>query len=140
MARKKIDLDKVSSGNKEILFDILEKNAVDVVTVTFDGGGDDGSLEPSDLPEKVANILVEGSKVCQGTTWKDGKSRKNWKHDCTVEEVIEGICYEVLEILYEGWENNDGAFGDFTFDVKKRKILFDFNERYVESKLYEHVL
>lgn len=131
-------LDKMTDANKEILFDFLKKEGVEQVTVEFDGGGDDGQIDGSDLPDKVSKIVIKGSKVSQGTIYsKDGPTRQ-WKNDCTVGEIVDGICYEILESLYGGWENNDGAFGNFIFNVKKRSVSLEFNERYTESKLYEH--
>jgi hypothetical protein len=38
-----------------------------------------------------------------------------------------------------GWENNDGAYGDFIFDVAKRTITLDFNERYTASDYSQNV-
>ena len=32
-------------------------------------------------------------------------------------------------MTHDGWENSDGAYGDFTFDVAERTITLDYNER-----------
>ena len=134
----KYNLDKVNGANKEILMDILEREGVKEVTLSFDGSGDDGSIDDCDLPGNVAKIKVEGCKVSDGTIYSAGESETRWKTNCTVNDLLQSICYEALESLYGGWENNDGAYGSFILDVKKRKITFEFNERYVESKLYTH--
>lgn len=134
-----IKLDELSEGNKEILFDILAREGVESVVVTFSGGGDDGSLESSDLPDKIKKIVVEGSKTSQGTVWHAGGGRTHkWKENCTVEEIIQSLCYEAIESRHGGWENGDGAHGDFNFDVGKRKVHLDFNQQYTESELYEY--
>ena len=138
MGKMKYKLEKVNEANKEILMDILEREGVKNVTLSFDGSGDDGSIEDNDLPDNVAKIKVEGCKVSDGTVWSAGKHETRWKTNCTVADLLHSICYEVLEGLYGGWENNDGAYGCFILDVKKRKITFEFNERYVESNLYTH--
>ena len=137
--RKRFSLGKLSDSNREILFDILAREKVDKVTVQFEGSGDDGSLESSDLPDKIKKMVVKGSKVSQGTVWHPtGETTQKWKEDCTVEEIVQSLCYEVLELTHGGWENNDGAYGEFNFDVKERTAHLDFNERYTESELYEH--
>lgn len=139
MAKKnKIGLNKVEDANKEILFDILADKCVEIVNVEFSGSGDDGQVEASDLPEEIRKIVVKGTKVSKGKIWTAGKFVETFKENPTVGEVIDSLCYEVLENLYGGWENDDGAFGDFVFDVKSRKVLFNFNERFTESRLHEH--
>lgn len=135
---KGLKLTKIQSGNKEILFDLLEEKGIKTVNVTFEGSGDDGSLEESDLPKDVKKIFVEGCMIDNGTVWNNGKPQKKYKNGAEVEEIVQSLCYEFLESMYGGWENNDGAYGDFVFDVGRRTVHLDFNERYTESKLYEH--
>ncbi len=53
-------------------------------------------------------------------------------------EGIETLAYDVLESVHDGWENNEGAFGEFTFDVGARTIRLEYNERYETSELSEH--
>ena len=57
-----------------------------------------------------------------------------------LEEAIEILVYDVLNQKHGGWENNDGACGDFTFDVTERTITLDYNERHMESDYSQHVL
>jgi hypothetical protein len=147
--KKKYPLDEINDGNKEILFDLLSSKGVATVTVTFDGGGDSGQIEEvvflsaeSDEISKVgiSDIVVRGAKVDAGRVWSEDGFKQSYKSDPTVEELIESFCYSALETLYGGWENNDGAFGEFLFRVNDRTVCFDFNERYTESRLYEHEL
>ncbi len=42
-------------------------------------------------------------------------------------------------MTHDGWENSDGAHGDFTFDVGERTITLDYNERYMQSEYSLHV-
>lgn len=136
--RRKVGLDREDMANREILFDILAREGVENVTVLFEGSGDSGSLEDSDLPLNVKNIVVKGCRISQGTVWNGDGPTKRWKENCTVEDVLKSLCYEVLSSEHGGWENNDGAWGEFTFNVKERTAHLDFNQRYTESDLYEH--
>ena len=52
--------------------------------------------------------------------------------------AVECLAYDVLERTHGGWENNDGAYGDITFDVAERTITLDYNERYTASENYTH--
>lgn len=135
--KKKSSLDKVTDSNKEILFDILSENKIKMVEVMFDGSSDDGQIEGSDLPEKVKRIVVKGSKINDGVVYSQDGSIHRWKENCTVEEIIDSICYEALESVASGWEIGDGAHGTLLFDVEKRSIELEYNERYVEERLRE---
>lgn len=135
---KKFKLDKVEDANKEILFDIMDEEKVERFVVTFEGSGDDGQIEGSDLPDKILYRVVKGAKVSLGSVWSNGKRKEKYESNPTVQKMVDSICYKVLEELHDGWEINDGAWGEFIFDAKDRTVLLNFNERYTESKLYEH--
>lgn len=138
--KNKVSLDEINDGNKEILFDLLESHGVEAVTVTFDGGGDSGQIDEIDVSDEVAGLRVKGAKVSNGRVWSPEGFKESYKHDPTVRDMIKSFCYGALETLYGGWENNDGAFGEFRFLVKERVVGFDFNQRYTESELHEHEL
>jgi hypothetical protein len=37
-----------------------------------------------------------------------------------------------------GWENSDGAYGEFRFDVGARSIHLEFNARFMDATNYSH--
>ena len=56
----------------------------------------------------------------------------------TIQEAIETLVYDFLRQVHSGWEINDGAYGDFIFDVAERTIKLDYNERYTSSENFSH--
>ena len=50
------------------------------------------------------------------------------------------MAYRFLDQTHDGWENDDGAYGEFTFDVAERSITLEYNERYIETHYHEHEL
>src|SRR3546814_8041154 len=50
------------------------------------------------------------------------------------------MCYDLLESKHGGWENNEGGYGEFTFDVAAGTIVFDFNYRIERSENHYHEL
>ena len=62
------------------------------------------------------------------------------EHSMTIEEAVEQLAYDFLAETHPGWENNEGAYGEFTFDVKSRVITLDHNERYTATESYEHTI
>lgn len=150
-----VKINKISESNelkdnKDILFDVLERCGVTNVEVTFSGGGDDGQIDELTLfPERgstptsrqhirnsIWNHKIEGVKVSDGVRWdeKTKTSTKTYKKSVTTQELVDYICYQVLEEHFGGWEDNEGGCGTFYFDVQKRNVDLDFNENFVETR------
>jgi hypothetical protein len=122
---------KANTLNKAVVFDALAAAGITHVFVEFDGGGDSGQIEgvsaraddkPIDFPTTLINLHT--------ASWNQA--------ELTVKETsltfaVEDLCYGFLEQTHAGWENNDGAYGEFTLDVAERRITLDFNGRYTDT-------
>lgn len=133
----------------DIIYDLLGGIGVESFIVTFDGGGDSGQAEapcefkPEKSQEKAIALLgevVKGSRVSDGQRYTPSGMEHIWQNDPTLERLIDGLCYDVLETVAGGWEINEGSHGTFLFDVKKRKMMLDFNERVIEDRNFEFSL
>ena len=58
--------------------------------------------------------------------------------ELTLREAIETLCYDYLEESHGGWENNDGAFGEFHFDVAERSVDLEFHGRFSDTFTTNH--
>src|SRR3990167_3742197 len=56
----------------------------------------------------------------------------------SLEDVVEQLAYDFLSDTHGGWENNDGAYGEFCFDAGARCIHLELNERFTLSELFTH--
>ncbi len=128
---------EVRSGNGAAVFDVLARAGITLVTVGFDGCGDSGQIESieayagdtaAEFPPTAIELAEPGSD--------GGKVERSL---FTMADAIEKLAYGFLEETHGGWENNDGAYGEFTFDVKNRTITLAYNERYTASEYSEHV-
>lgn len=129
-------LEEANQVNKAAVFDALSAAGVTSVTVSFDGEGDSGQIEdiradtngkPYELPEKQIDIQRVG--------WGIGKSDTQ---QTTLHDAIEQLCYDYLSQEHEGWGNDDGAFGEFTFEVAGRTIALEFNGRFSDFTTSSH--
>ena len=128
---------EVLPSNKAALFEALAAAGIHTVTISFDGSGDSGQIEsidgsdadnePVELPE--AKIDFKGVQF-EGPSVVDEQR--------TAHEIVEAMAYAFLEMTHDGWEIDDGAYGEFTFDVAERRITLDYNERFTESTNYQH--
>jgi len=135
--KENIALEARNKVNKDILFGILEKNKVESVFVLFDGFGDSGGVNSIEIsPENLTPLLEE---TALGFVW----DYQEWAvvngevPDINLRQAIETMCYDLLRFKHRGWENNEGAFGNFDFVVKHKKIKLEFNERSVSEYIDE---
>ena len=128
---------KVLLANKTSLFDALTAAGITTVIVNFDGCGDSGQIEmieakAGDDVIPLPTVQIEIASAVWGSATIDRQTRP-------LEEAIEILVYDVLNQKHCGWENNDGAYGEYTFDVAERTITLDYNERHMESDHSMHV-
>ncbi len=129
--------DAAVPGNKRGVFDALAAAGIAIVEVSFDGGGDEGQIESTvahtsdnteialpDVEVLYAEVVWEGPAVATVPR--------------QVAEAIETMAYDLLGQTHGGWENGEGAFGTFTFDVATRAITLNHNARYIETDYFEH--
>jgi hypothetical protein len=123
--------------NKAALFDVLAAAGVTLVTVSFDGYGDSGQIQ--NIEVKAADTVVAmpaGEVDIARAEWGQAEPERSV---VSVADAIERLAYDLLEQTHCGWEDNDGAYGDFTFNAAARTITLDYNERYTASKYSQHV-
>lgn len=125
-------------ANQAAIFDTLASAGVAALVVNFDGFGDSGQIEAMTATgTKGEMVLPEISIPYASPGSGDGDDAID-RHTLPLSEAIETLCYDLLRQTHAGWENNDGAFGDFTFDVTARTISLDHNDRYTAIESYAH--
>lgn len=123
-------------ANKERLFDGLSATGITHVTVVFDGYGDSGQVESITAWAGERTVAFPAAEIVYAAlTWDDPEVEMR---QLSLEDVVEQLAYDFLSDTHGGWENNDGAWGEFCFDAAARCIHLEFNERYTSSELYTH--
>lgn len=122
------------SANKAALFTVLEDAGIAYVIVTFDGCGDSGQIESVEVQGAVA-ALPDTMTEFAFAQHNDGEAER---HALSIAAAVEELAYDCLREHHDGWENNEGAFGAFTFDVAKRTIALDFSYRIESTEDHTH--
>ena len=123
-------------ANKERLFDGLTAAGITHVTVSFDGYGDSGQVESIEAYAGDAEVTFPKTQIAYAAlTWDDPEVEMR---ALSLEDVVDQLAYDFLSDTHGGWENNDGAYGEFCFDASARTIHLEFNERFTSSELYTH--
>ena len=135
-AERTARIEALRPGNKDRLFDGLIAAGITHVTVTFDGAGDSGQIESigawsGETAVEFPLTAIEYAAL----TWDNPEVEMR---SLSLENVVEQLAYGFLSDSHGGWENNDGAWGEFCFDGAARCIHLEFNERYTLSELHTH--
>jgi hypothetical protein len=136
-ARARLD-ESIRLANKVVLFEALAQAGITTVLVEFDGYGDSGQIEDisahagPDIAVNLPECNVDIARVEYG-------SLEIVREAFTVKEAIERLAYDFLEETHGGWEDNQGAYGDFLFDVAERTITLNYNERIETFEYTQHV-
>lgn len=128
--------DELLLANKTALFDVLASTGIEIVDVNFDGYGDSGQIES--IEAKGGDNVIELPTTQIEIVTPVWDSPEIHRQTMTAHDAIEHLVYELLRKTHDGWEDNDGAYGDFTFDVADRTITLDYNERYIETDYSHH--
>lgn len=128
---------RLRPANKIALFDRLEAAGISQVIVSFDGYGDSGQIENVEARNAAdeVNDLPTTPVVMTSAIWGQAEPEQR---TIPVGEAIEWLAYDALRETHGGWENNDGAYGEFIFDVAARSISLDYNERYTATEFFSH--
>jgi hypothetical protein len=125
-------LKEANAANKPSVFVALAAAGITRVEVTFDGEGDSGQME--------AAVFYRGEARCEAPNTFIPFLEVSWDKarpaEKTLLNAIECLCYDYLSQEHGGWENNDGAFGEFIFDATSRQIELEFSVRYTDVTNY----
>jgi hypothetical protein len=128
--------DEIRPHNKAAILAALAATGVAFVIVRFDGSGDSGQIEEvsafanGDLID-IPNIKAEISTP----TWDGSKLEPR---TLSLSAAIEQLAYDLLEETHDGWEINEGAYGEFSFDVGGNAIKLDYHERIETTEFSGH--
>ena len=129
-------LRRANELNKNVVFDALVALGMTSVTVEFDGYSDSGQIEEiiarggggdTELPSTSLTTFSPAEASCDVDAV-----------ETTLRDAIEALCYDFLNHEHSGWENGDGAYGEFRFDAGARSIHLDFNARFMDATNYSH--
>ncbi|MDQ2067208.1 hypothetical protein Q9295_12580 [Xinfangfangia sp. CPCC 101601] len=122
--------------NKEALFAAMRAAGITEIIVSFDGAGDSGQIENIDARRGDAVVPMPDTAITLAQVSR-GISEISTS-SMLLSEAVETLAYDFLSDSHGGWENCDGAFGEFHFDAEAGTILLDYNERFTSSEQFNH--
>jgi hypothetical protein len=98
---------------------LKEAGAV-TVEIYYDGCGDSGQIESIHYFDGAYKALDLTGRVT------------------ITDEALMNLFYDLLEARHAGWENNDGASGEFDWNLVADTLKHIHNERYTQYDTTEH--
>ena len=128
--------ERLHATNKSALMTALSSAGVTVVTVSFDGYGDDGRIQSIRAVAGEVEVDLPTTPLEVQVTHYHSEAVSSEVRP--LPEAIEALVYGFLRETHMGWENNEGAFGELIILVAEASIRLEFNERFVETEYHEH--
>jgi hypothetical protein len=98
----------------------LKDAGVDYVYINYDGCGDSGQIDSIEYTDREGKPIDPAGKMTM------------------TEDQLKDLFYDLTEARHPGWENNDGAFGEFEWDLMDDTLKHTHNDRFTDYDTTEH--
>ena len=112
--------DQEIAAMKAVLLPQLAAHGILTVEIRFDGYADNGVIEQTTFFGTDGKV-VECPDILVAREGKD---------EVKLASLLEDFAYEALERHHDGWEINEGAFGELLIDVADASFQLDCNLRF----------
>ena len=126
-ARRDIFSDSVMPLNKKALFSALKDAGITQVDIEFDGEGDSGQVD--DIQAWAGHSKADLHNIPVTILSPQSNDVPASHHTIVLQDALEALVYELLECHQDGWQNNEGSFGNFKIDVVRESIGLNFHLR-----------
>ena len=114
LARERAEREQRNLRERAALLALLRGQGVAEVAAQYDGYGDSGNVEDIQMTPAAPAL------------------------DAGVEERLRDFLWSMAYALHPGFENNDGADGEITWDLASDKMTIDHRERFTDYNHYLH--
>lgn len=98
----------------------LKAAGVARVHIVYDGCGDSGQIESVEYLDAGDGPIKPAGKVA------------------LTDDQLMDLFYDLTQARHPGWENNDGAFGEFAWDLATDELHHTHNDRFTDYDTTEH--
>ena len=98
----------------------LQAAGIDRVEILYDGCGDSGCIDSITYTDGQGSAVDVAGKLAM------------------TEEELMDLFYDLTQARHPGWENNDGAYGEFHWNLKDDALKHIHNDRFTDYDTTEH--
>ncbi len=127
---------EIFTVNKTALLQALLAAGISIVVITFDGYADSGQIEHIEARAGETQVTLPKTDVhILQLVWGETEPRH---FEMSLDAAVQTLFWDILSAKHDGWENNDGGFGEFTVNVSANRITLDYNDRFTDIENYQH--
>lgn len=134
MAEEKTKRDTLRANfvnHKRVVFAWMMAHNITHVVVYYDGSGDSGQIEGIHAYRGYQSVLKEGESVDWPKTQVDFGPLTS---QTNAEQAFVDLAWRMISIGgHDGFENNDGGYGEIIFSVPDDCIKLEHNDRIIET-------
>jgi hypothetical protein len=129
--------DELAIINRQALFDALAAAGITSVTIEFNGYGDEGQIEDTQyfIDENETTPAIDTLLFV-----RQGIGSAPEAEPIELEDAMDELLYDLLSTHYCGWQDNEGSYGEFTFNIPARTVDLDIALRFVDANHYQHTV
>ena len=123
----------------------LRDAGIEQVEATYDAYGDSGNIETVTLlPALLVQAASEaaGAVPCATAATSQGEAGLDAPKEVWItaeqERQISDLLWDVVYDLHPGFENNDGAYGEISWDIRADSITIEHAERFTDTNHFTH--
>jgi hypothetical protein len=121
----------------------LREAGIDRVEAHYDAYGDSGNIEEVTLlPELPEPELPEPQRsAAAAVVPPEGELPLGAPHPRLPDAImtrLQDMLWSTVYALHPGFENNEGGYGDITWDIATDQIAIEHSERFVDVTSYSH--
>lgn len=135
-------LNKNINSNIQSLLDVLSKEQIKSITISYNGGGDSGDTEEIQTIPPLSRHQLEKIIVDKKSFYRSCSNSKediqSFDEKENLFEAASSITLDILEKYYPGWEINEGSNGEFTINVPERTCYLQHNTFCTETTYHEY--
>ena len=98
----------------------LQAAGIESIQILYDGCGDSGCIESITYTDRQGSGVDVAGKLAM------------------TEEQLMDLFYDLTQARHPGWENNDGAYGEFDWNLKDDALKHTHNDRFTDYDTTEH--
>jgi hypothetical protein len=98
----------------------FKEAGVERVHIHYDGCGDSGQIESIEYTDREGKPVDPVGKVT------------------ITEEQLTDLFYDLMQVRHSGWQDGDGGFGEFEWDLLDDSLDHTHNERFTDYDTTEH--
>ncbi|WP_409562272.1 hypothetical protein RLW55_00890 [Hyphomicrobium sp. B1] len=133
-----LDLALKIESRKTAIFAAMKALLLESIVVTYDGESDEGQIESITGSRYPAGYVPTNTDadlaalVDVDLTGTPAVAASAYDFFPNLHELAEDLAWNLIEMHDAGFEDNDGGYGEITFDAATGKVRMEINRRFVD--------